>query len=94
MFFLCCLAVGLLVQGYMRPVVMNCCLFVFAAMLLSQGVAFFFVFLIRGYESPEILFTLGILPLCFYTALAGIPAFYGVRALHLWLQKKIEPAVN
>lgn len=94
MFFLCCLAVGLLVQGYMRPVVMNCCLFVFAAMLLSQGVAFFFVFLIRGYESPEILFTLGILPLCFYTALAGIPAFYGVRALHQWLQKKIEPAVN
>ena len=94
MFFLCCLAVGLLVQGYMRPVVMNCCLFVFAAMLLSQGVAFFFVFLIRGYESPEILFTLGILPLCLYTALAGIPAFYGVRALHQWLQKKIEPAVN
>ena len=94
MFFLCCLAVGLLVQGYMRPVVMNCCLFVFATMLLSQGVAFFFVFLIRGYESPEILFTLGILPLCFYTALAGIPAFYGVRALHQWLQKKIEPAVN
>jgi len=94
MLFLCCLTVGLLVQGYMKPVVPNCCLFIFAAMLISQGVAFFFLFLIRGYEDPELLFVLGILPLCLYTAAAGIPAFYGVRAMHLWFQKKIEPAVN
>ena len=94
MLFLCCLMVGLLVQGYMRPVVLNCCLFIFGAMLVSQGVAFFFLFLIRGYEGPEVLFLLGMLPLCFYTALMGIPAFYGVQAMHLWFQKKIAPAVN
>lgn len=94
MFFLCCMVVGLLVQGYMRPVVHNCCFFVFAAMLLSQGVAFFFVFMIRGYEGPEVLFTWSILPLCVYTAVMGIPAFYGVRALYWWFQKRIEPAVN
>ncbi len=93
-FFLCCLAVGLLVQGYMRPVVFNCCLFIFLAMVISQGIAFFFLFLIRGYEGPEVLFTLGILPLCFYTAFMGIPAFYGVQAIHQWFQKKIAPAVN
>lgn len=91
-FFLCCLAVGLLVQGYLRPVVMNCCLFIFATMFLAQGVAFFFVFMIRGYEGRELLFTLHILPLCIYTAAMGIPAFYGVRAVHDWFQKKIEPA--
>ena len=39
MLFICCLMVGLLVQGYMRPVVMNCCLFTFLAMLAAQGVA-------------------------------------------------------
>lgn len=94
MLFLCCLLVGLVVQGYMRPVVMNCCLFVFASMLVAQGVAFFFVFLIRGYENPEILFLHGILPLCLYTAVTAVPAFYGVRAMHLWFEKKIEPAVN
>lgn len=93
-FFLCCLAVGLLVQGYLRPVVLNCCLFTLAAMLLSQGIAFFFLFMIRGYEGSELLFTLRILPLCIYTAVMGIPAFYGARASHDWFQKKIEPAVN
>jgi len=94
MIFFCCLAVGLLVQGYMRPVVMNCCLFILITMLFSQGVAFFFVFLIRGYESPGVLFAAGILPLCLYTVAAGIPAFFGVRAIHGWFQKRIEPPEN
>ena len=92
MLFLCCLGVGLLVQGYMRPVVLNCCLFILLTMLLSQGIAFFFLFLIRGYEGTELLFTLGILPLCFYTVAMGIPAFFGVRAIHQWFQKRIEPS--
>jgi len=91
MLFLCCLAVGLLVQGFMRPVVMNCCLFTFAAMLLSQGVAFFFLFLIRGYEAPEIFFLLQILPLCAYTALTAAPAFFAVRRAHFWFQRRILP---
>ena len=91
MFFLCCLAVGLLVQGYMRPVVMNCCLFVFAAMLLSQGVAFFFLFLIRGYPGTELLFLFRMLPMCGYTAVMAAPAFFAVRRAHLWFQKKILP---
>lgn len=90
-FFVCCLAVGLLVQGFMRPVVMNCCLFTFAAMLFSQGVAFFFLFLIRGYESPGVFFMLQILPLCLYTAVVAAPAFFAVRWAHLWFQKKILP---
>lgn len=94
MLFCCCLAVGLLVQGYMRPVVMNCCLFILVTMLFSQGVAFFFVFLIRGYEGTGMLFALGILPLCLYTVAAGVPAFFGVRAIHGWFQKRIEPAEN
>lgn len=91
MFFVCCLAVGLLVQGFMRPVVMNCCLFTFSAMLLSQGVAFFFLFLIRGYESPGMFFALQILPLCLYTAIVAAPAFFAVRWVHFWFQKKILP---
>lgn len=91
MLFLCCFAVGLLVQGFMRPVVMNCCLFTFAAMLLSQGVAFFFLFLIRGYESPGVFFVFQILPLCLYTAATAAPAFFAVRQVHLWFQKKILP---
>lgn len=91
MFFLCCLAVGLLVQGFMRPVVVNCVLFTFAAMLFSQSVAFFFLFLIRGYEGPELFFLLQILPLCLYTAVTAIPAFFGVRWLHGRFRKKIIP---
>lgn len=91
MFFFCCLAVGLLVQGFMRPVVVNCFLFTFATMLISQSVAFFFLFLIRGYEGPEIFFVLQILPLCLYTAVTAIPAFFGVRWLHRRFQKKIIP---
>lgn len=91
MFFFCCLAVGLLVQGFMRPVVVNCVLFTFAVMLLSQSVAFFFLFLIRGYEGPELFFTLQILPLCLYTAVMAVPAFFGVRWLHGWFRKRIIP---
>lgn len=91
MFFFCCLAVGLLVQGFMRPVVINCCFFTFMTMLLSQSVAFFFLFLIRGYEGLELFFTLQILPLCLYTAVTAVPAFYGVRWIHLWFRKKIMP---
>lgn len=91
MFFFCCLAIGLLVQGFMRPVVINCCLFTFAAMLLSQSVAFFFLILIRGYESPEMFFTMQILPLCGYTAATAAPAFYGVRWAHGRFQKMILP---
>lgn len=90
-FFACCLGVGLLVQGFMRPVVMNCCLFTFLAMLLSQGVAFFFLFLIRGYQRTELFFLLQILPLCLYTAVTAAPAFFAVRRVHLWFQKKILP---
>lgn len=91
MFFFCCLAVGLLVQGFMRPVVINCCLFTFLTMLLSQSVTFFFLFLIRGYERPELFFLLQILPLCLYTAVTAAPAFYGVRWVHLRFRKKILP---
>lgn len=91
MFFFCCLAVGLLVQGFMRPVVINCCLFTFLTMLFTQSVAFFFLFLIRGYEGPEMFFTLQILPLCLYTAVTAAPAFYWVRWAHLRFQKKILP---
>ena len=91
MFFLCCFAIGLLVQGFMRPVVMNCCLFTFCAMLFSQGVAFFFLFLIRGYEGPEIFFLMQILPLCGYTAGMAVPAFFAVRWVHGWFQKRIWP---
>ena len=90
-FFFCCMAVGLLVQGFMRPVVINCCLFTFLTMLLSQLVTFFFLFLIRGYDGPELFFLLQILPLCAYTAITAFPAFYGVRWVHLWFRKKIIP---
>lgn len=91
MLFFCCLAVGLLVQGFMRPVAVNCCLFTFAAMLITQSVAFFFLFLIRGYEGPEMFFMLQILPLCLYTAVMASPAFFGVRWLHGRFQKRILP---
>lgn len=91
MLFLCCLGVGLLVQGFMRPVVMNCCLFTLCAMLLSQGVAFFFLFLIRGYPGTELLFLFRMLPMCGYTAVMAAPAFFAVRRAHLWFQKKILP---
>lgn len=90
-FFGCCLGVGLLVQGFMRPVVMNCCLFTLCAMLLSQGVAFFFLFLIRGYPGMELLFLFRMLPMCGYTAVMAAPAFFAVRRAHLWFQKKILP---
>ncbi len=92
MLFICCLMVGLLVQGYMRPVVMNCCLFTFLAMLAAQGVAFFFLFLIRGYEGTNILFLSRMLPLCIYTAAAAVPAFLAVRWLHQRFQRLIYPA--
>ena len=91
-FFGCCLGVGLLVQGFMRPVVMNCCLFTFLAMLAAQGVAFFFLFLIRGYEGTNILFLSRMLPLCIYTAAAAVPAFLAVRWLHQRFQRLIYPA--
>lgn len=91
MFFFCCMAVGLLVQGFMRPVVMNCCLFTFLAMLIAQGVAFFFVFLIRGYEGTGEFFAARVLPLCLYTAAAAVPAFLAVRRLHQRFQKLIYP---
>ena len=47
-FFLCCCAVGLLVQNYMRPVATNCFLFTFLTMLFAQSVAFFFTVLRPG----------------------------------------------
>ena len=75
MLFICCLMVGLLVQGYMRPVV-----------------AFFFLFLIRGYEGTNILFLSRMLPLCIYTAAAAVPAFLAVRWLHQRFQRLIYPA--
>ena len=78
-FFGCCL------------VVMNCCLFTLCAMLLSQGVAFFFLFLIRGYPGTELLFLFRMLPMCGYTAVMAAPAFFAVRRAHLWFQKKILP---
>lgn len=89
-FFLCCCAVGLLVQNYMRPVATNCFLFTFLTMLFAQSVAFFFTVLIRGYENPGLLFTAQVLPLCLYTAAAAVPAFYGVRRFHLFFQQLLE----
>ena len=83
-------AVGLLVQNYMRPVATNCFLFTFLTMLFAQSVAFFFTVLIRGYESPGLLFTAQVLPLCLYTAAAAVPAFYGVRRFHLFFQRLLE----
>lgn len=90
-FFFCCMVIGLLVQGFMRPVVMNCCLFTFTAMLIAQGIAFFFVFLIRGYEGTDVFFLSRVLPLCLYTAAAAVPAFFAVRQLHQRFQRLIYP---
>ena len=90
LFLLCCCAVGLLTRNYMRPVVTNCVLFTFLAMLLSQGVAFFFTVLIRGYEAPGLLFAAQVLPLCLYTALSAVPVFYGVRWFHGRLRQLLE----
>ena len=63
-----------------------------AAMLAAQGVAFFFLFLIRGYEGTNILFLSRMLPLCIYTAAAAVPAFLAVRWLHQRFQRLIYPA--
>ena len=90
MVFLCCCAVGLLVQSYMRPVAANCFLFTFLTMLLNQGIAFFFTILIRDYGSPGLLFSAQVLPLCLYTALAAVPIFYGVRWFHRHFQRLLE----
>ena len=90
LFFFCCFWVGVLVQSYLKLVPANCCLFTFLTMLLGQFVAFFFTILIRGYEKPGLLFVTQMLPLCLYTALAGIPAFYGVRYLHRRFQILLE----
>ena len=59
--------------------------------VLSQGVAFFFLFLIRGYPGTELLSLFRMLPMCGYTAVMAAPAFFAVRRAHLWFQKKILP---
>ena len=63
-----------------------------AVLLAAQGVAFFFLFLIRGYEGTNILFLSRMLPLCIYTAAAAVPAFLAVRWLHQRFQRLIYPA--
>ncbi|MEG2073187.1 MAG: hypothetical protein RRY54_00310 [Angelakisella sp.] len=92
MLFFCCVTVGLLTQGFMRPVVANAMLFTLAAMLLAQWVGFFFTILIWVEEGAVHYFLTTQLPLCLYTALAAFPLYYLTRILHLYFEAKIDAA--
>lgn len=90
LFFLCCVAIGLAVGSYMRPVTANCVLFTVLTLLLTESVSFFFRFFLRGVEEPLRLYSTAILPMIAVTALTAIPIHLLVRWLHGWFEKRIQ----
>ena len=90
MFFLACVLIGLLVQSYMRPVLVNAALFSFLTVLFTESVSFFFRVFIRGYEGGGHLYLVRILPQCLYTAVWTVPIFLLVRWVHELLDRRIE----
>ncbi len=90
LFFLCCVVIGLLVQSYMRPVMINCFLFAFLTVTVTESVSFFFRFFIRGVEGAFVLYATRILPMALYTAVAALPIYWLVRRLHDAFEKRME----
>lgn len=90
--FFCCVGVGLLTQGFMRPVAANAMLFTFLSMLLIQWIGFFFTILIWVSEGAAVYFFSVLFPLCIYTAVSAVPIYYLARVVHLYFEEKIEAA--
>ena len=88
--FVCCVAVGLLVQTYMRPVPMNAFLFTAAAVLFSEGVSFFFRIFIQGYPSSGYYWLVHILPFSLYSALCALPLFLLVHWIHQKFESRLQ----
>ena len=76
MLFLCCVAVGLAVQTFMRSTPVNCLFFTFVSMLFIRGISFFFTIFLPGYEGAALFFASSVLPLCVYTALSGLLLYF------------------
>lgn len=90
--FFCCVAVGLLTQGFMRPVAVNAVLFTFVSMLIIQWIGFFFTILIWVDQGAGDYFFSVQFPLCLYTAVTAFPLYYLARSVHLYFEAKIEAA--
>ncbi|MEG0942879.1 MAG: hypothetical protein RSD74_03370 [Angelakisella sp.] len=90
--FFCCVAVGLLTQGFMRPVAVNAMLFTLVTMVFIQWVGFFFTILIWVEEGAAEYFFGRLLPFCIYTAVMAFPLYYLARVMHLYFEAKIEAA--
>ena len=90
MLFVCCVAVGLAVQTFMRPVALNCALFTFLSMLVIRGISFFFVIYIRGVEDAGLFFLTSVLPLCLYTAATGLLLYPLMTRIRMVFEEKIQ----
>ena len=90
--FVLCVAVGLLTQGFMSRVSANAVLFTLVAMLMIQGVAFFFVFFIRSVPDSGGYFLRQMLPMSLYTAATALLLYYPTRWLHNYVQTLIDAA--
>lgn len=90
--FFFCVLVGLLTQGYMRPVLVNAVLFTLLSILAIQFAGFYFTLYIWGYPDAMLYFTRRLLPLCIYTAATALLFFYPVRATHLYFEQRIALA--
>lgn len=87
MLFICCVIVGLLVQTYMRPALMNAVLFTMCAVLLTEVVSFFFTIFIQGYSSGGHYWLTRELPFALYSAAAALPLFLLARCIY----RRFEP---
>lgn len=90
--FVCCVLVGLLTQGYMRPVIFNAVLFTMLAITLIQWAGFFFTIFIWDEPGAMDYLWTRIMPMCFYTAATAPLFYYPVRALHLYFEGLIASA--
>ena len=90
MLFLCCVAVGLAVQTFMRSTPFNALLFTFASMVVIRGVSFFFTIFLPGYDGAALFFVSSVLPLCLYTALAGLLFYVPILKFHQAMEARTQ----
>lgn len=90
--FFFCVVVGLLTQGYMRPVAVNGMLFTLVSMGLIQWAGFFFTIYIWGTPDAGLYYLTRLLPMCVYTALTALLLFYPTRAIHRYWEQRIAAA--